>query len=288
MKALSKKLNGLVNLTIISLPLLLYPSQAISQPLPIVELNHLPVSSRGEGLFAQPKVISPLQQGEGLEERLVSLPCIDSSSECIEQLTGKAIANSPELVTLDEQIALIDQRLAVASERIEHTSKKRWTNYLSTDPLRIAANVFGGGDVQRDNIAIADLEVKSAELEAYRANLHRRQAEIKSELNEEILSLVLDYETAEREYVLAQSKLTTYNQQRQLIEIDYQFGNGSTTQMLSMWQQGESLEAEVIQIEGKKAEITRKLQQLTALSPPILGDLVGDRRLTNSSNGSEK
>jgi hypothetical protein len=63
----------------------------------------------------------------------------------------------------------------VAGERIEHTSKKRWTNYLSTDPLRIAANVFGGGDVQKVTIAIADLEVKSAELEAYRANLHRRK-----------------------------------------------------------------------------------------------------------------
>jgi predicted ATPase len=197
---------------------------------------------------------------------LMTDDCIDSSTECIEQLTEQAIANSSELVTIDEQIALIDKRLVVAGERIEHTSKKRWTNYLSTDPLRIAANVFGGGDVQRDNIAIADLEVKSAELEAYQANLHRRQAEVKSQLEEDILGLVLEYEAAEREYVLAQSKLATYNQQRQLIEIDYQFGNGSTTQMLSMWQQGESLEAEVIQIESKKAEITRKIQQLTGFN----------------------
>jgi hypothetical protein len=234
----------------------------IAQPSPTTETNQLTVtSSRGERLFAQSNVI----------------PCIDSSSECIEQLTGKAIANSPELVTLDEQIALIDKRLVVAGERIEHTSKKRWTNYLSTDPLRIAANVFGGGDVQRDNLTIADLEVKSAELEAYRANLHRRQAEVKSKLREDVLGLVLEYEAAEREYVLAQSKLATYNQQRQLIEIDYQFGNGSTTQMLSMWQQGESLETDVIQIESKKAEITRKIQQLTAQSPPILGNLGGDR-----------
>ncbi|HHP7231928.1 MAG TPA: hypothetical protein ACFCUY_13855 [Xenococcaceae cyanobacterium] len=195
------------------------------------------------------------------------LPCIDSSNECIEQLTEIAIANSPELVTLDEQIALIDKRLEVAAERIDHTSKKRWTNYISSDPLRIAANILGGGDVQRDNIAIADLEVKSAELEAYRANLHRRKAEIKSQLREEVLGLVLEYESAERESVLAQSKLATYSQQRQLIEIDYQFGNGSTTQMLSMWQQGESLEAEVIQIQSQKIEITRKLQQITGLSP---------------------
>jgi hypothetical protein len=191
------------------------------------------------------------------------LPCIDSSSECIELLTAKAIANSPELVTLNEQITLIDRRLVVAEERIEHTSKKRWTNYISSDPLRIAANVLGGGDVQRVRIAIADLEVKSGELEADRANLHRRKAEVKSQLREEILGLILEYEAAEREYVLAQSKLATYGQQRQLIEIDYQFGNGSTTQMLSMWQQGESLEAEVIKVESKKTEITRKIQQLT-------------------------
>jgi predicted ATPase len=219
------------------------------------------VSSRGVCVAA----VAKLPNGIGIRLFAQSnvIPCIDSSSECIELLVEKAIANSPELVTLDEQIALIDKRLTVAGERIEHTSKKRWTNYLSTDTLRIAANVFGGGDIQKDNIAIADLEVKSAELEADRANLHRRKAEVKSQLKEDVLGLVLEYEAAEREYVLAQSKLATYSQQRQLIEIDYQFGSGSTTQMLSMWQQGESLEAEVIQVEGKKTEITRKLQQLT-------------------------
>jgi predicted ATPase len=223
----------------------------IAQPSPTVEPNQFTVNSRGERLFAQPNVI----------------PCINSSSECIEQLTEKAIANSPELVTIDEQIALIDKRLVVAGERIEHTSKKRWTNYLSTDPLRIAANVFGGGDIQKDNIAIADLEVKSAELEADRANLHRRQAEVKSQLKEDVLGLVLEYEAAEREYILAQSKLATYNQQRQLIEIDYQFGNGSTTQILGLWQQEEELEANVMKTESKKVEITRKLQQLTGFTP---------------------
>ena len=190
---------------------------------------------------------------------------MSSSNECIELLAARAYANSPELVTLDEQIALIDERLVVAEKRIDHTSKKRWTNYISSDPLRIAANLLGGGDVQRDNIAIADLEVKSAELEAYRANLHRRKAEIKSQLQEDVLNLLSEYEAAEREYVLAQSKLATYSQQRQLIEIDYQFGNGSTTQMLSMWQQGESLPRNVIEAKNKCGEIIRKLQQITGL-----------------------
>lgn len=118
---------------------------------------------------------------------------MNSSSECIELLTEKAIAYSPELVTLDEQIALIDRRLVVAEKRIDHTSKKRWTNYILSDPLRVAANVLGGGDVQRDNIAIADLEVKSAELEAYRANLYRRKAEVKSQLRGDVLGVAPRY-----------------------------------------------------------------------------------------------
>ena len=191
------------------------------------------------------------------------MPCLSSRSECIELLAAKAIANSPELVTLDEQIALIDKRLVVAEKRIEHTSKKRWTNYISRDPVSIAANLLGGGNMQRDNIAIADLEVKSGELEAYRANLHRRKAEMKSQLQEDVLGLVLEYEASEREYVLAQSKLATYSQQRQLIEIDYQFGNGSTTQMLNLWQQGESLEAEIIEAKSDRNKAIRRLKQLT-------------------------
>ena len=248
MKALSKRLNGLVNPTIISLPLLLWQSTAIAQPLPTARTN--------------PLQIQKLNKSPKPNPNYPELPCLSSRSECVELLAVKAIANSPELVTLDEQIALINKRLVVAEKRIDHTSKKRWTNYISSDPLRIAANLLGGGDVQRDNIAIADLEVKSGELEAYRANLHRRKAEVKSQLREEILGLVLEYEAAEREYVLAQSKLATYHQQRNLIEIDYQFGNGSTTQMLSLWQQGESLEDKVMEAENKSSKVVRILERL--------------------------
>ena len=254
MKALSKRLNGLVSLTIPLLSSLLYQSIAIAQPWPTAEPN--------------PTIKLKLEKPQKKNGDSQELLCLDSGNECIEQLTEKAIANSSELVILNQQIALIDKRLEVAEKRIEHTSKKRWTNYLSTDPLRIAANVFGGGDVQRDNIAIANLEVRSAELEAYRANLHRRQAEVRSELREEVFGLVLEYEAAEREYVLAQSKLDTYNQQRQLIEIDYQFGSGSTTQMLSLWQQGKSLEAEIMKIDSQRGEIVRKLQQITGMQSP--------------------
>ena len=70
-------------------------------------------------------------------------------------IVGIAIANSPKLKQSESRIALIEQRLAVTEERIDYTSKKKWTNYISTNPVNIIQNLFGGGGVQRDNIAIA-------------------------------------------------------------------------------------------------------------------------------------
>lgn len=188
---------------------------------------------------------------------------MESRSECIELLAAKAIANSPELVTLDEQIALIDKRLVVAGKRIDHTSNKRWTNYISSDPLRLAANLLGGGDVQRDNIAIADLEIKSAELEAYRANLHRRKAEVKSQLREEVLGLVLEYEAAEREYFLVESQLANHQVQQQIMEIDYRFGEGSTSSYFSSVNEGAKLNNWLVQHKSTQQEIVIKIKRIT-------------------------
>ena len=87
-----------------------------------------------------------------------NLGCINSSNECVAELTEKAIASSHKLETLRARITLIEQRLAVAEDRIEYTRKKKWTNYISANPINILQNIFGGGDVQRDNIAITQCQ----------------------------------------------------------------------------------------------------------------------------------
>jgi hypothetical protein len=45
-----------------------------------------------------------------------SLPCLDSSSECVNQLTEKAIASSNKLKKLNEKIALINERLELMGD----------------------------------------------------------------------------------------------------------------------------------------------------------------------------
>jgi hypothetical protein len=108
-------------------------------------------------------------------------------------LTDKAINKSSKLQKLDEKIALIDERLKVMDKRIDHAHKKSWTNYVTIDPVKLLQNIFGGGDVQRDKIAIADLEVKTADLEAAKAELERQKEFEKTSLGEKVLHLVLDY-----------------------------------------------------------------------------------------------
>ena len=92
---------------------------------------------------SQPK--SPLwsnqieKQSEEKEKK--QIPCLNSSNECVEQLTVRAIANSPKLQQSESRIALIEQRLAVTEDRIDYTSKKKWTNYISTNPVNIIQNL---------------------------------------------------------------------------------------------------------------------------------------------------
>jgi hypothetical protein len=84
-----------------------------------------------------------------------TLPCLTSSNECVNELTEKAIASSNKLKKLDEKIALIDERLELMGDRIAYSQKKTWTNYVTLDPVKLLQNLFGGGDVQRDRIAVS-------------------------------------------------------------------------------------------------------------------------------------
>ncbi|MEM0979541.1 MAG: hypothetical protein AAGH78_04620 [Cyanobacteria bacterium P01_H01_bin.58] len=55
------------------------------------------------------------------------------------------------------------------------------------DPIRLIQNVLGGGDVQRDRIAIASLELEAA-------NLIRRREAVAEAVAGEVVERVLDYE----------------------------------------------------------------------------------------------
>ncbi len=189
--------------------------------------------------------------------------CLNSGDECVQKLSEKAIANSFKLKTLEERITLIEQRLELAEDRIEYTRKKKWTNYISANPVNILQNIFGGGDVQRDNIAIASLEIRTADLLAAKAELERQQEEEKVKIGDRILRLLLDYEAAQRRHKLLSSQLVTLEQQQRVARVSYRRGRGSTSQILGMNDKRDRTIEKIVDTEIEKDEAVRELGQLT-------------------------
>ena len=167
-------------------------------------------------------------------------------------LTQQAIEQSSEIAAINEQLAL-------AADRQDYTESRRWTNYITLDPMRLVQNVLGGGDVQRDQIAIASLELEAADL-------IRRRAAVAENLASDVVGLVLKYEKLGREVELAQSQLETHQMRTAVMEAAYRSGGGSTTSMLSVWQRAETLAARAQEKRILKIQVQ---QELEAIVEPV-------------------
>ena len=203
------------------------------------------------------------------------LPCLDSSPKCIDVLTEAAIAHSGELQTLEERIGLLDMRLGIATDSINYAESKLWTNYIpgsySPNPFNLInpfswlKNIFGGGDIQREKIAIADLQLKKANVEVQRARLERRYSEVQDQMREKILSLVLEYEAAGRQIAFITDQLNNHLILFKVMEIDYRFGGSSTDAYLTAIEKQERLENQLIQVQISQRDLFRKILSLTGL-----------------------
>ena len=115
-------------------------------------------------------------------------------------------------------------------------------------------------------IAIADLELKKANVEAQRAELERRYAEVESQTREEILTLVLEYEEALRQTALITAQLNNHQIITKVMEIDYRFGGSSTESYLAAVEKQERLENQFIQTQIAQQESLRKILSLTGFT----------------------
>jgi hypothetical protein len=195
------------------------------------------------------------------------LPCLDSSPECIDQLTEQAIANSPQLQTIKLQVEILKARDGLIEQRLSYTRSSQWTNFLTLDPLKLVQTLFGGGDFQDSEIAIADLEIKKATLEAQQAGFLWRESEIKTQLREQILSLVLDYEATVRQRSVTEKQLKNQQLLQQVIEIDYRSGAGSTQTYLASLEKTERLESQLTTLKIQQEQSLRRLLAITGFEP---------------------
>ena len=196
------------------------------------------------------------------EENNTYLFCRDSSPKCINQLTQLAIANSTEILTTEERIKMIEERLELMERKIKYSRNRSWTNYITLDPIELIQNIFGGG-VQRDRIALADLDLSVGQLEAAKAELERQKERQKAVLEAEVLRLVLNYESSQRRRDLIFSQLNTFQKQQQIELISYRLGQGSTNEYLNSQLRGEQLENSLFEVENNLEQTLREISQLT-------------------------
>ena len=136
---------------------------------------------------------------------------------------------------------------------------QQWTNYLTLDPMQLIQNLLGGGAVQRNEIAIAELEMRAADL-------IRRRQEVAEGLGREVIRLVLRWERLRRDAELLDSQLLTQRQRVAVLEAGYRTGGGSTPSMLSVWQRTEDLAARREEKAIEQSQVQRELAQLVGVS----------------------
>jgi hypothetical protein len=225
------------------------------------------------------------------------LPCVDSSEGCILQLQSRALSASPILRELDQRIEEANSRIAEAQVNNKKAiSVSTFSPYLQVllqglfPPVRANAQsvpvvnpltfIFGSffgdlagqligrlfnwqslittQDFTNRQIAIADLQIKVAELQ-------RGRAEAAGKLREVVLLETLKLEEIAREFQIQQEIAKRDRSRMQIIRVSYTFGEGTS----------ESYLAQLSAYDRQKAatwrEWSRLRTQLTRVKIIVLG-----------------
>jgi hypothetical protein len=155
--------------------------------------------------------------------------------------------------------------LELAAERRQYTESRWWVNWITADPFQLVQNILGGGDVGRDRLDVAAIEVEAA-------NLVRRREEVATALARELIDQVLQYEQMGRQLELLDSQIVTQRQRQAVMEVGYRMGEGTTGTMLTVWQQTEDLEARRVEMASDRERVVAELEQMVTTGNETVGD----------------
>jgi chromosome segregation ATPase len=173
-----------------------------------------------------------------------------------------AIINSPKIKSLREKITLVEERVAFLEEKIDYNQDRQWTDYITLDPIKLVQNIFGGGDVQRTRLTIADLETKTSALSFDLVQLEQAIEDEKSVLREKIYNLLLEIQDNSRQVQLIESQLETFKKQKEIFKIQYAAGEGTTNQYLGLQDKEDNLNNRLLEAQIKRDKAQSNLFQL--------------------------
>jgi len=197
-----------------------------------------------------------------------NLPCTDATTLCIKQLQQSAVQHNPLLKEVDTRVEEIQGKIdeAKANNRTSiklsllrpaarvfldptfNTATSTTTQTrgpiqkiaeIFTSPVGILNELFkavgvpfldsffGGSDAnQQRAISISDLAVQLAQIQ-------RSRAELADQVKEKVSTSVFEFDTARREFQIAQEISKREAARMQLISVDYRLGQGESTSYLS-------------------------------------------------------
>lgn len=177
------------------------------------------------------------------------LPCLNLSQGCQELLLELAMENSSEFLVLRKQEE-------IGKELIENQSAKAWTAWLTTNPVTLVQNVFGGGRKQDIELALAQLEIELVKLKTQQENLA-------NSYTEKILLLLSEYVRLESSRNRLESKLRVQSTQMTIARIQYLQGGSSHSEMANFREKTQNLSDEIESFKLQSHKILLELQKLT-------------------------
>lgn len=170
-------------------------------------------------------------------------------------------------------MASLDERLELVAKQMHRQYERRWTaiipaigDLIDLNPFRLIETLFGGGSFRDLDLRIADLEVRTSDL-------IRRRAEVTVQLHDRVTELILGQEKGDRQIALLTSQLLSQRQRVAVMEVSYRLGEGSTEQMIGLWQQSENLEAKLTEATVDREQSIRKLLELTGYEAATTDEL---------------
>ncbi|UBF27493.1 hypothetical protein K9N68_06000 [Kovacikia minuta CCNUW1] len=173
-----------------------------------------------------------------------TLKAIDERVTVINQKIDEAKKNNQKTIALSVFEPLVQSYLKVEDVPVQQGQEPRKRGFLDrvfdffvkpTGTINEILSLVGvplfrnltGGDAaaQQRSIAIADLQVKVAEVE-------KQRDELKDKLREQVILQVLDFDTIRRDFQVSQEIAKREVLRMKVIEVGYRFGDGNTVSYL--------------------------------------------------------
>jgi hypothetical protein len=179
------------------------------------------------------------------------LPCSNLSKQCVNLLVTLALENSAEY-------RFLEQKESLGNELIVNQSAKAWTAWLTTNPVSLVQNVFGGGRRQEIELAIAQLNLELT-------RIGQEKEALTDSYRQSVALLLNELTRLQRELTRARGAQRTHNTRSIIARAAYRQGQGSHSAMISLEDKASDIKETIDRLSEQITEIEQELKRLCGI-----------------------